>query len=179
MKKHIHSTVEIEDADERFLRQVVSVLNNSLSELSLREMAQLNQARMAATTRQPVDMARELTMSRGELPPDVTFRLDAIRAEALQRAQAQLRRGKSREASQGPLGRLFIGYGMPVSAFASVCVLVTALAVFNLRDNMREGLDPLPLVVIEDSVLLASEEDIELYENLEFYQWLAENGLQY
>jgi len=36
----------------------------------------------------------------------------------------------------------------------------------------------LPVVLSEDGLLIASADELELYQNLEFYQWLADSGLQ-
>lgn len=185
MDKNTHVTTETERENERFLSHVVAVLNNSLIELTPREIERLSHAHSAALAlidgeehRQRPLVERELIDSSTELPLTVRLRLDAIRAASMREAEAQLQRDKNRSPSHGRWGRLFSNYGMPVSAFASVGVLVTAIALFNFRDDMTDSSDPVPLVVIEVPVLLASEEDLELYENLEFYQWLVESDLQ-
>ena len=61
---------------------------------------------------------------------------------------------------------------VPVSAFATACVLVTVATLFFQFPEQPTG-----ELAEADILLFASSDEIELYDNLEFYLWLAENGL--
>jgi len=53
---------------------------------------------------------------------------------------------------------------------ATTCVMVTAISIFYVNSR------PAGTLTLEEEIsLVATAEDIELYENLEFYLWLAEN----
>lgn len=56
----------------------------------------------------------------------------------------------------------------PAAAFASVAVLAAAIWI-----AMPAGHDGTPrLAALDDLELLATNDDLELYEEIEFYQWL-------
>lgn len=161
----------------RFLARVRQTLDGSLTHLPDGVAGRLDAARHGALTQaRESDSAGSaagrsfvstLETSERQLPESVTKRLDAIREGAMQRARVD-----AVEAANGRRWALR-GFAVPASAFASVCMLVTTLAIFYLP----EPPETMPLVVAENSLVLASEDEIELYENLEFYQWLADNGL--
>lgn len=167
------------DGDEaRFLAKVMQTLDGSLTHLPrgiegrldrLRHAAML-EARESASENGVAEtrFTSALAASEKQIPEPVRQRLDAIRAGAMRRASAP-QQTKSRWWS----GWASRGFAVQVSAFASICLLVTTLAIFN----MSGSIETMPLVVAENSLVLASEEEIELYNNLEFYQWLADNGL--
>ncbi|MDP1931537.1 MAG: hypothetical protein Q8L60_08775 [Gammaproteobacteria bacterium] len=175
--------------DEIFVRRAAVVLSASIADVSPLIMERLDSMRRSAVASANMDFT-DADMSAvyrrtDSLPANVTTRLDDIRARAMQRATQQLKQPDS-----GMLGRLrerlgSFSFGVPAGAFASVCVLVTTLAIFNARDqgldSSRESIgstqESLLLALAEDVYLLASADELELYENLEFYQWLAENGL--
>lgn len=169
------------DSDERFAARVVAMLDSSIEALPPHIEARLNSMRSATLARAagPDVFVRSagLILSSEEaaegLPPSVSARLDDIRAQALQRAARQLEQS-SHPAGWGVLARLLKPQlGIPVGAFASVCVLVTTLALLTVR----EPNEVVPVAMNEEGLVLASADDLELYENLEFYQWLADNGL--
>lgn len=178
------SQAEAASADERFVRRAADVLNASMTELPPSVTARLNSIRESAVASADADLRGAaaigasvtglavMTRRNEPLPADVAGRLDDIRARAMRRAAQQSQNGRG--ALTGWRERLGgLSFGVPVGAFASICVLVTTVAVLNLSP----GEEPIPAALAEDDLLLASVEDIELYENLEFYQWLAENGL--
>ena len=167
------------DSEEaRFLRKVVQTLDSSLTHLPLGIEGRLDSVRHAVMlqAKEPSSESSAADMrfvaviesSEPQIPESVRIRLDAIRAGAMQRASAAQQEKASWWSRWLPQGS-----ALPVSAFASICMLVTTLAIFNLSGTP----ETMPLVVAENSLVLASEEEIELYENLEFYQWLADNGL--
>ncbi len=168
--------------DERFVLRVAAELDNSLGSLSAAERAHLDAARRASLLRAGLEsvgqsathsaFARALDESAERIPEDIRQRLDGIRAEAMARARSD-RRGAQAAGSRFPW-RLPRAFAVPAGAFASVCVLVTTLALFP----SAEVPDVLPVALSEDGLLITSAEELELYQNLEFYQWLADNGLQ-
>jgi len=169
------------DGDVRFASRVAAMLDSSIEGLPPHIEARLDSMRSTALARlvghDAFAQSAGLILSGEEvaegLPPSVRERLDHIRAQALQRATRQLEQ-KSQPAGGGTLTRLLNPrLGIPAGAFASVCVLVTTFALFTVR----EPNEVMPVAMNEEGLVLASADDLELYENLEFYQWLADNGL--
>ncbi len=162
-----------QNEDQRLLQKVSSVLDDSLELNSPELNKRLDVARHAAILRasQPMhaqdNISQTLDQSAQQLPRDITERLDAIRQQALLHAQA------SKPRSTGTwLERLWPpkGFAVPGSAFAFSCILVTALSLFPAQSPQ----EAMPLVVAENDLVLVPDEELELYENLEFYQWLAD-----
>lgn len=172
------------DEEARFLAKVVQTLDSSLVHLPTQFEERLSGARQAALLQAGEldsedgaatnDFAWALESSEQQIPESVKRRLDGIRAEAMCKASEALGKATAERKGSGWRWTRWApqGFAVPASAFASICVLVTTLAIFN----PSEPLETMPLAVAEDSLVLASEEEIELYENLEFYQWLADNG---
>ncbi len=186
MEQRAQDTV-IDDngGEERFVSRAAAILNSSVEALPPHIEARLDGMRSAAlgrvTDHDAFVQSAGLTLASGDsaegLPVAVRARLDDIRAEALQRAARQLHSQPQRTVASllaGLRARLLNpGLGIPAGAFASICVLLTTFAVFTARAPE----EVLSVAMNEEGLVLASADDIELYENLEFYQWLAENGL--
>jgi hypothetical protein len=172
------------DDEALFLSRMRAVLDDSVGSLSASELSCLDQARRAAllssemldslhASRQE-SVIRLLDESAGQIPARVVSQLDVIRAQAMLRARrVQMPVPARNVVLAGLLGALNACRLIPVGAIASVFVLATTLIVFNLRESS----DGLPLVLADEALLVSSAEELELYENLEFYQWLADNGL--
>lgn len=160
--------------EERFVLQVAAVLDSSLGVLSPFEQAQLDAARRSALLRagqapeQYSTLARTLSTSAEQIPDDILSRLDGIRSQAIAKA-----RERQRLETSSRLHWDWLRLPRAAGAFASICVLVATLAVFNTGENP----DVMPVALSEDGLLIASADELELYQNFEFYQWLAENGL--
>lgn len=60
-------------------------------------------------------------------------------------------------------------FTLPVAGWASACVIVLGLAIY--MNQPKGSLPPL-----EDIDLLAAEDNLEFYDSLEFYAWLAEEN---
>jgi len=163
-------------ADQRMLDKAVAVLDDSLEASSPTVMKRLDAARHAAMLRawQPMHseegITQTLDQSAQQLPADINERLDAIRQQAIARG-----RSAKNDTSASWLGGLWPpkGYAIPGSAFAFSCLLVTAITLFPAQSPQEE----MPLVVAENDLVLVPDQELELYENLEFYQWLADAGL--
>ena len=62
--------------------------------------------------------------------------------------------------------------GLLVGGLATTCVMVIAVVVLL---NSSTSMQTVPAVDIE---LISSSDNLEFYEDLEFYEWLEEDGLQ-
>ncbi len=165
--------------EERFAARVAAALDSSIDELPPGIEARLDSMRSTALAQlldhdafvQSAGMVLSGERAEEGLPPNVAARLDDIRAQALQRAARRL---QHKSPGWGVFDRLLSPrLSIPAGAFASVCVLVTTIALLPAREP--EEIMPMPMN--EEGLVLASADDLELYENLEFYQWLADNGL--
>jgi len=58
-------------------------------------------------------------------------------------------------------------FTLPVVGWATACILVLGLAIYMKQPNGT-------LPPLEDIDLLAAEDNLEFYDGLEFYAWLAE-----
>lgn len=108
------------------------------------------------------------------LSPDIEARLDQIRHSAVAKYEQQLNR--SPESRSFSLGEWIksqadsFNFGARTGMLATTCVLLTAISIFYVNSR------PTGTLTLEEEIsLVATAEDIELYENLEFYLWLAEN----
>ena len=97
----------------------------------------------------------------------VSQRLDRAEQELDASVLADLRRIRVTALDQMPAPRRRWIPVMAMSAFASVVVLTAVLVLTPSR--VAQG------PAIDDISLLSSGEEIELYEQLDFYQWLEEN----
>lgn len=61
-------------------------------------------------------------------------------------------------------------FTLPVAGWATACLIVLGLTLYMKQPNGT-------LPPLEDIDLLAAEENIEFYDSLEFYAWLAEEGI--
>jgi len=110
------------------------------------------------------------------VPAEIEARLDDIRQRAI--AKLELSREKSLHSSVAALRQQFgvlldsLKMPMPARLMATACIMVTAVSLFYVA--LRP---PGSLSFEEEISLIASADDIELYENLEFYLWLAETEL--
>ena len=110
------------------------------------------------------------------MPAEIEARLDDIRRRAI--AKLELSREKSLHSPVAALRQQFrvlldsFKMPMPARLMATACVMVTAVSLFYV------ALKPPGSLSFEEEIsLIASADDIELYENLEFYLWLAETEL--
>jgi hypothetical protein len=100
-----------------------------------------------------------LDNSTGELDSDVSRRLRLARYRALERYEEKH------------------SYWKPASGFALATMLLAAIGVWQFGGNEQgvERLNESSTVIaqtMEDLELIASADSLQLYENLEFYQWL-------
>ncbi|HEY0964148.1 MAG TPA: hypothetical protein VGE69_17500 [Pseudomonadales bacterium] len=98
---------------------------------------------------------RELDRSCDALDGHTLSRLNRIRHVALARRQSRAT-------------RLLLPFG----GFVTACVLVLTVTLF-MPGSLTESDDPVP--PLEDIDILASNDSLDLYEDYEFYEWLASN----
>lgn len=174
--------------EEVFVRTICSQLDASVEHLDSILTERLQQARQAAVLRSipgtVENPGREIlldnvrhALDRSEtLAPDINSQLDAARRLAV--AEMQRRNSNSFHRLHSRIQLALSGlldvanFGRPVHMIATTCVLVTvvSLSYYSFR--------PAGTVTFRDEIaLIAAAEDFELVENLEFYMWLAENGL--
>ena len=64
----------------------------------------------------------------------------------------------------------------PVAGFATVgAALLVAVTLWTLQPSQQIEKESAPIAVLEDLNLLTGSEEIEFYQDLEFYEWLAVN----
>jgi hypothetical protein len=168
----------IERSDEEFISDVCSVLDRSLLHLEPAIQQRLDSARQQAQMQNNMGDALALTARQSldrhsEIPPQVEARLDQIRQQALDRMPRSAEISERRSLID-MIGNWLPqrGWQLPAGMLATGFVLVTAISLLMpLSSNTEMSLD-------QELALLATEDDIELYENLDFYLWLAENGFE-
>lgn len=98
------------------------------------------------------EVKEQLDLSLDGLDRNTVFKINAARAKAL-------------DAKTGSKG-----WKLPLTGIASAAaVIVIALGIFNSSET---GLKENDIEIVE---MLSSDQGMELYENLEFYTWLAHN----
>jgi hypothetical protein len=91
---------------------------------------------------------------------------DALNQETLSRLQ-QARQTALKEMGRGKRRRIWLGFPAAGLAAAAAAVLIV---VFHLGDSSVLT----PYASPEDVEIIASTDQLELYEDLDFYTWLAE-----
>ena len=169
--------------DRKMLNQIRAMLDDSVTQIDSDTRQRLDSIRALALTSpralEPINDSEEdlvlavqasLDDSVSDLDPQLLARLDAARKAAIAQkppispAAALWQQLKARLAPSG--------VSVPLGAFATACVLVTVATLFYQLPTRNAG-----QLVDGDVLLFASGDDIELYDNLEFYLWLADNGL--
>lgn len=165
--------------ETEFVKAICAQLDASVDALDPVLAERLHGIRRAALQHSNDELLHEArnTLKRTPpLSPDIKVQLDAAR----QRAVARMRQ---RNTSFIQLQYSRIQYGIaslfqmtrlarPANMIATACVLVTVVSL-SYVSNRPGG----TLALDDEIALIASAEDFELVENLEFYLWLAENGL--
>jgi hypothetical protein len=167
----------IQRSDEEFIAAVGRMLDRSLEQLDPAIQQRLDSARQLAQSQDSMaaplpHAARQSLDSQSEVSPEIEARLDQIRQRALDRmprpARNRQRRSLIEMIGEGLQQRVWrLSAGMLATSF----VLVTAISLMPYDKSTELSLD-------QELALLATEDDIELYENLDFYLWLAENEFE-
>lgn len=159
-----------------FVEEVCKRLDRSIAHLPPSTLLRLDASRQTAVMQRAqlgdeglaAAVSRELD-ERGAVPPEIEARLNQIRQSAVAKYEKQ-------QAQQPSIATWIkaqfdaFNFAAPAGMLATACLLVTAISLFYV--NAR----PTGTLSLEEEIgLVATAEDIELYENLEFYMWLAEN----
>ncbi|MFT4886018.1 MAG: hypothetical protein ACJAY7_000728 [Pseudohongiellaceae bacterium] len=156
---------------------IVSRLEQTIEELDPAITAQLDQARLsaiesghAAQTQNDFVAHIELQLEKSEaLPTEIERKLNQIRRDAI----AQNARGSNSLKDKIQTLYQFIfatNYHLTTGMAATACVTIAVAVLFY---NSSTPTDTPPL---DSNIgLIASADELELYENLDFYVWLAEN----
>ncbi len=170
--------------DSLFIQEICQRLDASIAHLDPSISARLNTSRQDAlkNKRQPINAetdslaqkVREQLNENAGLSIEIEAKLNQIRQQAIARLNStELRVAPSSFARlQNCLESRFSTFSLavPGAMLATACVLVTVVSIFYVTSRPAGSLS-----LEEEISLIASAEDIELYENLEFYLWLAEN----
>lgn len=172
-------------SEEQFIAEVIARLDKSAVDINPQYSIRLDQIRNDAlssthlqtgTDDEPlIDRVLNTLDDNEQLPPEIERRLNQIRKSAIAQTGVSTNYNEAslferlREALDD---RFPTGFSVPTSMIATACVMVTVVSIFYVSSQ------PTGELSLEDELtLLASAEDIELYENLDFYLWLAENGI--
>ena len=171
--------------DKAFIDTVRRQLDDSVERLAPEVSERLDDMRRAALA-QPAGMASDehdrsaemvesirVSLEDSEaLPAEIQQRLDHVRHQAMARYQRRKPGSPLQRLRDSLQSLLESSLSMPTGMVATALVMVTAVSLFYVSSR-----PPGSLSVDEEISLIASAEDLELYENLEFYLWLADNGL--
>lgn len=173
------------NSDKQFIKAVRDRLEQSLLNLSPELDSRLNQMRADAlhsefskiqnkeATAMLADASGSLMDDPQVIGSEIEEKLNLIRKQAIAQLEGN---SATREALLPRLSARFVQLisiitsALPKPAFATACVLLSAVSLFYYIDS---GVTDIPIDSAQE--LIASVEDIELYENLDFYLWLAEN----
>lgn len=160
---------------DQSIENLDSEISTRLGKIRFNALQKYNQAAQPEEYSDPLVLAAKVALDdeETELDPAINNRLDQIRLAAMAKAEAQ-HKNSSPTTSTGFFERFKSLFDnrlvAPAGAFATVCVLITGISLFYLSPGSSQLTD-------EDVLLFASAEEMELYENLDFYLWLTENGL--
>ena len=174
--------------DDKLIRDIQHYLDKSIEGLPDNVLEQLHRARQMAVARaQSSDASNyseecialaartSLDDTADTLDPAIKRRLDAIRSQAVERLKATESDRQAQKPSLWQKCQQLLHsheFGFQAGGLVTACVLVTVVA---LQLLLPESGTVSP--ADSDILLFASADEIELYENLEFYLWLAENGI--
>lgn len=174
--------------EAEFLKAICSQLDTSIEHLdpvltdrlhAMRQAALLPMFSAAAHQHDSEELLQEARNSlnrTAQLTPEINAQLDSARRLAVARM-----RQRNTNLFQLLYSRMQYGIAnllqmsqiaRPANMIATACVLVTVVSLSYVSTR------PAGTLALDDEIaLIASAEDFELVENLEFYLWLAENGL--
>ncbi|MCG8416180.1 MAG: hypothetical protein MI746_18330 [Pseudomonadales bacterium] len=165
--------------------KICEQLDRSVDQLDQSILSKLDGARAHALSAKPettqlgsledellVDSVLSTLEEQTELPASIEQRLNRMRNEALSRMS-------DKHSKQSPLSSVtnwlqdIFGDNLSLSAsmVATACLVVTVATLFYSPTDQIEDFS-----LDDELALVASADDLELYENLDFYLWLEENG---
>lgn len=171
----------MKETNQQFISTLGAVLDESLDSIDQNVLQRLDLARGAALKQDAVartemeereyaTVSASLDIGSADLDSELTRKLDGMRQRAVERLAEKPSHSLSRRLPT-MLRELFsfdARIAVPAAMFA---VMVTSVSLFYTPTPVETFTE------VEEISLLASADDLELYENLDFYLWLAENGL--
>jgi hypothetical protein len=110
----------------------------------------------------------ELDAGLEQMDPSVSRRLQAIRRTALEQAEKKPV-GLFSMPRLVPVGLFSMPRLVPVGAFATLAVAAVAMSLwFSMRQQ------PIPNRAADEIEVLTVQGNLEMYKDLEFFQWLAQ-----
>lgn len=170
--------------DIQFIDAAVTRLDEYAGSIDEDALSRLNAARTSALAirqqelsiqQQQLNKMRDVLVQSEELPSDVEIQLSKIRAQALARTNSpRLALPAVVSVLYDRLHSSLFGVGWRVShgMVATACLSIALVSIFYGANEPRDGDSS-----ADDMVMIASSEELELYENLDFYLWLADNEL--
>lgn len=162
--------------DKDFIKSVVYALDQSAIELEPELTQRLDKARRQAVTAmqnaadaEMLGRIQDKLNDSESLPADVQQKLNQIRQQAVEQAP---NRKPLLETAQDIFNSLLNNTGLTAGMVATACLTLTVATLFYSSSD-----SPVISAMDEDLGLIASADELELYENLDFYLWLAENEL--
>ncbi len=173
--------------EEKFVAHICDYLDRSIEDMEPALMARLDSARTDALNKAIADKLasnddEELLVDsiltrledQPELSPDIEQRLDAMRQQAVARLQTQPEKESLLAYSLDWIREQFNNsFSLPVGMIATACLTVTVVTLFYTSSNPGSEFS-----VDDELLLIASADELELYENLDFYLWLEETGFE-
>ena len=167
-------------SETQFVEAVAKQLDDYAAVIDNDALCQLDTARKNALAKrqqeleaqaQLLNKVRDKLVESEKLPITVEIELNKIRTRALSQASKPR---LSLDSLATSISKLFFGQGIKFShsMVAAACLTVAVVSVFYSIDNFG------PMTNSDaDLAIIASSEELELYENLDFYLWLADNEL--
>ncbi len=109
------------------------------------------------------NIRQSLDESVDTLDANTLSKIRQIRAQAIEMAREK--------ADSRHKNWLLNKQGIFVGGLATACVMVFAVMV------LLKSPTPMQAVPVDDIELISSSDDLELFEDLEFYEWLEEDGM--
>ncbi len=120
-------------------------------------MTKDNENKLETNIRQSLDESVDT------LDANTLSKIRQIRAQAIEMAREK--------ANSRHKNWLLNKQGIFVGGLATACVMVFAVMV------LLKSPTPMQAVPVDDIELISSSDDLELFEDLEFYEWLEEDGM--
>ncbi len=174
-------------SEDKFISEICIRLDHSIAALDSDVEAQLDAARATALSLDTTKAMPHQAIDDGllldgvvntledydDVSPEIENRLNQIRHRAIAQLSEQSTSPGSFVLFTQWLEQIrdsfYSSFNYPAGMMATACLTITVASLFY----MNTGQDAI-VPVDEETLLIASAEDFELYENLDFYLWLEE-----
>lgn len=146
-----------------------SLDNDTLSRLDSARAQALAQQQKVETPSPLLLKVRDALVESERLPSAVELELNKIRAQAVARA-SNPQHSLARFAAKIYHSLFASGFGLGHGMAATACLTIAVASLVYEVDEFGSNIDS-----SDELAIVASSEELELYENLDFYLWLADN----